>query len=456
MILLINPKTSKDDQIDIEQYFREPSLGLLYLAAILDSEELNVDILDLEQYYHLNNQELEDLIKRKIKPYNIFGITCLTNTLSLSLKIAKIIKNASSSNITIFGGPHATFQYEEMLKLNMDGDKLIDFVCIGESEFSFLQLVKILKNAKEYNKIPSEQELKRIKGLAFIDSDQKLIFSGSSNSYIDLEKIPLPARYLLPQENYKYTVANVIVNRGCPNQCSFCSRQELFKKTRLRNPYSIESEIRDIMGVLSYQYINFYDNININKTFFHKFCKMFSEKFNRDYVNVPWGCELRVDTISSEEANLIKNAGCQLVATGIESASQQVLKKNFKYQDPKLVKRGIKNLKKFEIPIQAYFVLGLPGETEETFQMTLDFIETLPLNQDDKINYFVATPYPGSKLWEERKSLNLSIVDENFDHFDCEHIIFETPELKLDKLKDMYREAKALEKKFSGESPKIK
>jgi radical SAM superfamily enzyme YgiQ (UPF0313 family) len=183
---------------------------------------------------------------------------------------------------------------------------------------------------------------------------------------------------------------------------------------------------------------------------------MFSEKFNRDYVNVPWGCELRVDTISSEEANLIKNAGCQLVATGIESASQQVLKKNFKYQDPKLVKRGIKNLKKFEIPIQAYFVLGLPGETEETFQMTIDFIETLPLNQDDKINYFVATPYPGSKLWEERNSLNLSIVDENFDHFDCEHIIFETPELKLDKLKDMYREAKALEKKFSGESPKIK
>lgn len=453
MILLINPKTSKDDQIDTEQYFREPSLGLLYLAAMLDSEEIDVNILDLEQYYHLNNHELEALIKRKIKSYQIFGITCLTNTLSLSIKIAKIIKKVSLSNITVFGGPHATFQYKNMLKINIDGERLIDFVCIGESEFSFLQLAKTLKNAKEHNKIPSKHELKRIKGLAFIDNKQKLIFTGSTNSYIDLEKIPLPARYLLPQKNYKYTVANVIVNRGCPNQCSFCSRQELFKKTRLRNPESIESEIRDIMGVLSYQYINFYDNININKDFFHKFCKMFNEKFNRDYINVPWGCELRVDTISLEEANLIKNAGCQLVATGIESASPHVLKKNFKYQDPKLVKKGIENLKKYEIPIQAYFVLGLPGETEETFQTTLDFIEDLPLSQDDKINYFIATPYPGSKLWEERNSLNLSIVDENFDHFDCEHIIFETPELKLDKLRHMYKEAKALEKKYSGKSP---
>lgn len=449
MILLINPKTSKDEQIAKREYFREPSLGILYIAAILDSEELNVDILDLEQFFHLTQKEVENILKRKIKSYSIFGITCLTNTYKFALKIANIIKRASPSNIIIFGGPHATFQYKQILRLQTNEINLVDFICVGESEISFLQLVKTLKKGVERSKNVSEIVLKKIKGIAFKNQKGKIVFTGTPEQFLDIEAIPLPARYLLNQENYKYTVANVIVNRGCPNQCSFCSRQKLFKKTRIRTPLSIESEIRDIMGVLSYEYINFYDNININRDFFQRFCKMLIRNFNGDYLTVPWGCELRVDTISSKEAKLIKEAGCQLVATGIESASKEVLRKNFKYQDPNHVKKGIEHLKKYDIPIQAYFVLGLPGETEESFEKTVDYIKDLPFDANDKINYFVATPYPGSKLWEEKEELNLKIIDDDFNHFDCENIIFETPELKKEQLENMLNIAKDLESSFS-------
>ena len=99
--------------------------------------------------------------------------------------------------------------------------------------------------------------------------------TGYPDKLIDVESLPLPARYKLTQDNFFYNVANVIINRGCPNQCSFCSRTKLFKNVRIRSIDSILTEIRDIISMLSYNYINFYDNINIDKDFFKDFCNMF-------------------------------------------------------------------------------------------------------------------------------------------------------------------------------------
>jgi len=445
MILLINPSTSKPSEFRT-QFFREPNLGLLYLAAILDLNDIPVEILDLEQFIDLNESELENLINERIVGYRIFGITALTNTFHLALKIARLVKT-EQQNYVILGGPHVSFMYKEILEYDKKTENLIDFICIGEAEISFLELVKILttqilesKNLSNY-----ETQLKSVKGLAFINSKGKLTVTKSTD-IINLKDLPLPARYKLSQENYYYSVANVIVNRGCPNQCSFCSRQKLFKKTRIRSIGSILDEIRDIQSLQTYTQINFYDNININRDFFRDFCMMFIE----NKITIPWGCELRVDTISSEEAGLLKKAGCQIVATGIESANEVVLKRNFKFQDPKQVKTGIINLKKQGIAIQAYFVLGLPGETEQSFSQTIDYIKSLPLDENDELNYFTATPYPGSRLWDEREYFGMNIFENDFTKYDCNHLIFETKELRKNKLEKLYTSAKQIEKKVKG------
>ena len=444
MILLINPRTSKPSEVRT-QYFREPNLGLLYLAGILDLNDIPVDILDLEQFVDLNDKELEILIKKRIISYKIFGITSLTNTFDLALNIARIIKSQNKDNYVIFGGPHVSFTYNDILKHDKKNESLIDFICIGESENSFLRLVKILisnlTNKTELKKY--ETQLQAINGIAFIDSKGKL-FINSTLENIKLENLPLPARYKLSQENYYYNVANVIVNRGCPNQCSFCSRQNLFKITRIRTIESILREIRDIQSLQTYNYINFYDNINISKDFFKNFCNMFIE----NKLTIPWGCEIRVDTIDSEEAQLLNKAGCRLVATGIESANETVLKTNFKYQDPKRVRNGIINLKNNNIAIQAYFVIGLPGETEQSFSETLEYIKTLPLDENDELNYFVATPYPGSRLWEEKNNFKINIIEKNFNNYDCNHIIFETNELNREQLEILFNYAKDIERKY--------
>ncbi|MFX0005405.1 MAG: B12-binding domain-containing radical SAM protein [Promethearchaeota archaeon] len=444
MILLINPRTSKPSEVRT-QYFREPNLGLLYIAAILEKNGIPVDILDLEQFIDFDKNELKDLINERIADYHIFGITSLTNTFDIALDIARIIKNQSQENIIILGGPHVSFTYKEVLEHDVKTENLIDFICIGEAENSFLQLVKflvplILKHQK-FRKY--DDHLHTINGLAYIDSKGKLITNPPVQT-TELESLPLPARYKLLQEYYYYTVANVIVNRGCPNQCSFCSRQNLFKTTRIRTINSILKEIKDIRSLQTYTHINFYDNVNINKEFFRNFCKMFIE----NNIKIPWGCEIRVDTITPEEAHLLKQAGCNLVATGIESANEGVLKTNFKYQDPERVREGIINLKNNDIALQVYFVLGLPGETEESFHETVDYIKSLPLDEKDELNYFVATPYPGSRLWEEKENFQIRIFENNFSKYDCNHLIFETKELKQEKLEILYKYAKDIENKY--------
>ncbi len=442
MILLINPRTSKPSEVRT-QYFREPNLGLLYLAAILDLNDIPVDILDLEQFIDLDDNELTEVINERIANYKIFGITSLTNTFHIAIDIARIIKSQNQDNIIVLGGPHVSFMYKEILEHDKKTENLIDFICVGEAENSFLQLAKFLvtKSLTKENFRNYEHQLQTINGLTYIDSKGKIITNPAVQS-IELENLPLPARYKLPQEYYYYTVANVIVNRGCPNQCSFCSRQNLFKTTRIKTIDSILKEIRDIQSLQIYTHINFYDNVNINKEFFKNFCKMFIE----NDIKIPWGCEIRVDTITSEEASLLKKAGCNLVATGIESANDTVLKINFKYQDPERVRNGIKNLKDNDIAIQAYFVLGLPGETEESFSETVEYIKTLPLDENDELNYFVATPYPGSRLWEDKEDFKIKILENDFTKYDCNHIIFETKELKKEKLEVLYNSAKNIEK----------
>ena len=440
MILLINPKTTKPTEFQTE-FFREPNLGILYLAAILDQNNIPVEILDLEQYYGLEPEELNKIIIEKIEQYEIIGITSLTNTFYLVKQIAELIKRSNKEKIVVLGGPHVSFQYDEILK----AEPVIDFICVGESETSFLELTSLI--IREKNNLMNSQTFGRnlgaIKGIAYRNLEGNVIFTGFPKP-TSIETIPLPPRYLLSQENFYYRVASVIINRGCPNQCSFCSRQKLFPKTRIRSLDSILSEIRDILSYQTYNYINFYDNININRIFFHNFCRLFID----NEIKIPWGCELRVDSITAEDANLLKEAGCKLIATGIESASLKVLEKNLKYQDPKRVISGLKHLKTVNIPVQAYFVLGLPGETEATFQETIDFITNLPFDEEDKINYFVATPYPGSRLWDERDYFKIKVVERDFTKYDCQHIIFETSDLSVQKLEKLFKIAKDIEQFF--------
>lgn len=450
MVLLVNPKTSKPTEVNTN-YFREPNNGLLILAALLDRNGINVEILDLEQFLALNKEQREKILLDSVSGHKVIGITCLTNTFHNAHGIAKKIKDAFPEKYIIMGGPHVSFLYRSILKKDYQTENVIDFICVGEAEKTFLQLAKFLLRYRSKSAVLPQLQVQtdKLKGIAYISDTGRVMFTGERKGIINLNELPLPARYKLSPTNYYYTVANVIINRGCSNQCSFCSRQELFKSTRIRTIESIMSELRDIESSQMYKFVNFYDNINLQKAFL----KELVHTLQKEDFSLPWGCELRVDNITAQEAQLMKQAGCQVIATGIESASPKVLQRNFKYQDPEKVKRGLGYLKDNNIAIQAYFVLGLPGETQKTFSTTLNYIDSLPLEEEDTINYFIATPYPGSKLWEEQDRFGIHIFEHDFSKYDCEHLIFETEDLTKDQLEEMYKKAKEVEKLYQRKEP---
>ncbi|HME51770.1 MAG TPA: radical SAM protein [Candidatus Lokiarchaeia archaeon] len=443
-LLLVNPATELAER---GTWNREPPLGLLYIAAVLERVGFSCQIIELS----IDDRPIEDILEAIPVP-RVIGFTCLTNTARKTFEIAARARSWYGSQaidvpLFVMGGPHATFAYEDILET-----RVIDFCFIGEAEgfiTEFIELVSRVHAIEDIkDKLLTRGEIKV--SLAFLDNDG-LPRSSTTDDVIpdDLDTIPFPARHLYPinQPDHVYNTATVIVNRGCPNQCIFCSRQALFKKCRWRSPANVLAEIKAIHDAGTYEYYNIYDNLTVNRDFMKKLLRLMIYDGS---LALPWGAELRADMIDEESAELLAVANCKCVATGIESANENILKIAGKFQSIEKVKKGLDLLKEREIPVQAYFVIGLPGETQETFKETIAFIDGGPLEPKvDKVDFFGATPYPGSALYTRRVELGIEIVDPDFDHYDCQHLICKIPSISMPDLESIWGEAKRYESRFN-------
>jgi len=115
-------------------------------------------------------------------------------------------------------------------------------------------------------------------------------------------------------------------------------------------------------------------------------------------IGIKWTCNSRVDFVDEEMLNLMGRAGCRLISWGIESGNEQILKHARKGAYPDKAERALEWAKKAGIMNWGYFIIGLPGETEETIRQTIDFSKKLPL---DIALFHVAAPYPGTPFFFE-------------------------------------------------------
>ncbi|WP_371806214.1 radical SAM protein [Candidatus Lokiarchaeum ossiferum] len=442
----------------VDQFLREPPTGLMLLAQILEKKGYSVEIVDCTI--------LEDPIgylKYQAPKYRFVGLTALTNTFSAVMELASIMKNANPNLFLTLGGPHVSFEYQRILIQY----PFVDMIFVGEAENSLPWVVEQLLikpyidfvydnethllsqslNSKELFFQRINQTPSKPKGITFLDQTptedgvRQVLYSGFPEP-TNLDQLPLPARHLISRV---YSVADIIVNRGCPNQCSFCSRTKLFPKMRIRSVEQVMQEVDYILSGSTYRFINFYDNININ----HKYFNYFLDELIAREKMLPWGAELRADVITSEEAHKVRQSNGKLIATGIESASPEVLRTNFKFQNPDKVAEGIHIMKNAGIAIQAYFVIGLPGDTPERFQQTLEFAEQLPFEKGiDHVNFFVTTPYPGSDLVLHPEKYGITVINTDYDQFNCHEVLMETETLNKSQVLEMITKANALKKKL--------
>ncbi|TFG04844.1 MAG: radical SAM protein [Promethearchaeota archaeon] len=423
-VLFLNPRTELADTSKI--FHREPPNGLLTLCAILENAGFDVDFIDLSY------KKASELKKALVESPKIVGISSLTNTYHRAMIILKQVKEIFPEVKTLYGGPHATFKYAEVLREN----DYVDYILCGEADRTIIQFVNTIINER------GQIDGSKIPNLAFRKDGKIKIFK--KYLPINLNEVPLPARHLLNLREYQ--VGTIIVNRGCSFNCTFCVRQKIFQKVRLREMKSIVHEI-GILSNLGFEFVNLYDNLNISEEYCLKLCKNLTES----QISLPWGCELRADRITVNLASALNAAGCKVAAVGIESGDSHVLKMANKVQDIEEVKKGINALKSMNIAIQAYFIAGLPGETEKSFEKTLQLIKELKLEPGfDRVNFFAATPYPGTALYEFPDKYNVKILHEDWDLYDNSHIIMALDTLPMENLIKNFERGKEIEREFTS------
>jgi radical SAM superfamily enzyme YgiQ (UPF0313 family) len=215
-----------------------------------------------------------------------------------------------------------------------------------------------------------------------------------------LDDLPLPMHELLPLKEYRMPYIKgpftfIVTSRGCTAGCTYCIKHVSYQYTvRLRSPEKIMEELWALKK-LGMNNIHMYaDLFTVNREQVVELCRRMIE----EDINIKWTCNSRVDYVDEEMLTLMGQAGCRLISWGIESGNEEILRRARKGADPAKAERALRWAKKAGIMNWGYFIIGLPGETEETIRDTIDFAKKLPL---DIGLFHVAAPYPGTPFFFE-------------------------------------------------------
>lgn len=412
-IILINPPLLEDNT----HHPLFPPLGLMYLAAVLKQDKHEIKILDCP----VENLDHKKLTKELVS-FNpkLIGITSMTPTIKSAILAANNAKEVCPDSKIIFGGPHATFMDQQILK----EEKAVDIIVRGEGELTLQELAK-----KELN----PKNLQKIKGITFRKETQ--IIQTENRPYIqNLDELPLPAYEYVPIEKYRIhgkTHLPIMTSRGCPFQCSFCVASEIFgARFRARSYVNVVNEIEWLRDKYGANAISFQDDtLTFDRNRIINIC---NEIIKRK-IDLPWGCQTRVDQVTKEILAKMKAASCNLVSFGIESGCQKILEAVRKKITITQAQKAIKWAKDEGLFVAVSTIMGYPGETRKMMDQTLELIRKI---EPDDAWLCIATPYPGTDLRMLVEENGWKISDD-WTKYDTMHPVFENPNLPSEDLAKM-------------------
>ncbi|EKQ52490.1 MAG: Fe-S oxidoreductase [Methanobacterium sp. Maddingley MBC34] len=415
-VLLINPPyfNSKYKFIGLVA----PPLGIAYIAAVLEENGIDVEIIDAAAL-EMSWETLENEIKR-ISP-GLVAVTALTPTIDKAMQTAELAKKTCPQATVVMGGYHPTFNYQEMLERDY-----VDIVVMGEGEYTMLELVETLDEGGD---------LKNVKGIAYKD-----VVTPTRPIIEDLDELPFPARHLLPMDHYKILnmklhTATMISGRGCPMQCSFCASAALHgNKLRMRSPMNVVDEMEHLINDHDSGMIAFMDDtFTLKPSRVEEIC----DEIKKRDIDVYWGCTARADTLSEKLLRKLSDSGCITMFLGVESADQQQLDRVNKQMTIEKIRQAFKLSRENDIRTIASVVLGMPGDTKESIERTIKFVREL---NPSYALFSLATPYPGTRFYQEAVQDNLIKV-KDWSKYTLLSPVLETVDCSLDELKQMQKKA---------------
>ncbi len=376
-------------------------LGIASLAAYLRKFGFGIAALDCIAL-ELSHDEIVEIVRKK-KPRSI-GISATTYALPASTTLAERLRKEFPNLLIILGGAHANVAGTDAAK-NIKPIDIVSYHPEGETVIHDI-LKKFSESDFNREKFLKNLELmKSIKGIIFRNHDE-IIKNLPGEIIKDLDFLPLPARELFPMERYvplpnqykKLPMTNMVVIRGCPYVCTFCDQAAT--TARRRSPQKVVEEIKDVVKKYGVKEISFWDDtMSYHKKWMKEFCTLLIEA-NLDVI---WSCYAAVNTVNQEILYLMKKAGCWNIFYGYETGVQQLaenIKTNRKNKSMEHMMEVAKWTKKAGIEVRGSFMIALPGETPELAEQTIK--DALRLDPE-YAQFSVATPYPGTALYDEIK-----------------------------------------------------
>jgi radical SAM superfamily enzyme YgiQ (UPF0313 family) len=427
-----------------------PHLGLAYLGAVSERRGDTVRIYDAD----VEDQPLIEFLN-EFRP-DIVGITANTPQVKQGWRTAAAIKEHTDIPI-VFGGPHVSVVSED-LDFESLRQSPADMVVRGEGEGPWIEICDLLEtylrdqpsfsSAALMN--PQLDLFRDVKGASYKTSDGELHRNTDAPVISDLDGLPWPAYHLFKMDRYTNLQPatdaidgarsfSILTSRGCPYRCTFCSQSIMPIKWRARSPENVIEEWRHLvqdMGALEIGVLD--DSANIRKNRLHQLADALIE--NR-LNHVPWIFVngIRANLADHDLLVKLKNAGLKRTAFGVETGDAEMLIKIDKHVDHDTIRQAFKNAKAAGIETIGFFIIGLPGDTRESMQRTIDFaIEIDPMIA----NFSMMTPYPGTIVYEQVKQGGRFLVSdwEDYVFFD-QQARYEMGDLTAPLVEEMYRKA---------------
>jgi len=458
-VLLVNPP-APDGGIWIRSQHRVgrrsrenmvwPQCSLAQFAALL-MPDYTVEIVDAIAM-RMSWAEFHDLLRYKMPRYYVTQVTA--PTLTNDMYGTFLAKSLGAKTIAF--GTHVT----PIPRRTMEAYPSLDFVLRGEPELSLRELIDSLEG-----RTPSEagliklyrdsdpgwrplsgaesrprDDLGHVKGLVW-RRDGELEHNADRPFIAHLDDLPLPRHDLLPLDKYRVPMLKgpysfIVTSRGCPGGCTFCIKHVSYQNCiRLRSPESIMQEIQMLYD-LGLRNIHMYtDLFTVNREQVMGLCQLILESG----LKIRWTCNSRVDFVDREMLEMMSKAGCFMISWGIESGSERILKRAHKGTRLQQVQQAVSWSKQAGIRNWGYFIIGLPGETEETIRETIAFSKALPL---DVVLFHIAAPYPGTPFFFEVIENHWFRPGTQWEEVDMDRsTVLDYPELPAERLEYWQRRA---------------
>jgi len=371
-------------------------LGLLYLAARMEQAGHEVYLEDL-QLCRSPLTRLEAAL-RQHKPA-LAGITSFSLNLSAASKILQKVKRLSPDTITVWGGPHVSFDDQDILRRH----PWVDVVVRGEGEETLVEVV---------DRVQQRKNLDGVLGITWRGKEGNIQTNLARPFREDLDQLPRPAWHLLKLSRYRAfgDGASLMTSRGCPHRCVFCvGRKMIGAKGRFRKPQAVVDEM-EALARLGFRRIRIEDDLF---TFRKERALDICREIDRRRLSIRWRAYSRVDTIDAELLEWMKKTGCERLLYGAESGSPEILKKIRKGITPEQTRRAVEMTREAGIGVLASFVLGLPGETPQTLRQTLEFAESLQV----PYSLNLLTPYVGTEVREKAEEWGIQVHSDDWGHY---------------------------------------